>query len=209
MTASITGTQNKPHPLQNYVQSQLNSGADEETLVSELGKSGVEAEAARRLIRNVQANPTITRTGDSASFQSIQAAILGGLIASVVAGSVWGAIIILTGWEFGIVAWAVGAACGYGVLLFSKGETTSTHQFIAIVSGIFGILIGKYFAFYVALKDIIAAEVGPETAARMSVFSLQLFGQYLANLGEVLGMYDMLWIALAIISAWKITGSAK
>jgi len=206
--SAVGTTQTKPHPLHNYVQNQLDSGADEDTIVSELGKSGVEETIARRLIRSVQMEPVTTPLQNSASFGSIQAGVLGGVIASILSGLLWGGIAILTGLEIGFAAVGVGAACGFGVLLFSKGETSSIHQFIASGSAIFGILIGKYFVAYLWVKEIIAQELGPETAANMSVFSMKLFGDYLANLGEFLDVYDILWLVLAIGAAWKITGGS-
>ena len=205
--SAIGTAPSKPHPLHNYVQTQLNSGADEDTIVSELGKSGVEETMARRLIRSVQAEPIATDVQNTASFGSIQAGAMGGALASILSGLVWGGIAILTGLEIGFAAIGVGAACGYGVLLFSKGETSSIHQFIAAGSAIFGILIGKYFVAYLWAKEMVAQELGPETAANMSLFSFHLFGEYLSNLGEFLDGFDLLWLVLAMGAAWKITGS--
>lgn len=205
--SAIGTSQTRPHPLQNYVQSQLNGGADEETIVGELGKSGVEENMARRLVRSVQMQPINDPVQNSASFASVQAGLLGGAIASILAGLVWGGIAILTGLEIGFAAVGVGAACGYGVLLFSKGKTSTIHQCIAAGSAVFGILIGKYFVAYLWAKEMIAQELGPETAANMSIFSLDLFGEYLSSLGEFIDGYDLLWLVLALGTAWKITRS--
>ena len=198
----------KVHPLQNYVATQIQNGVDHDMIVSELGKSGVEESMAHRLVESVQhqaLNGPIQPVGTS---PAIQPAILGGLVASLIAGAIWGGIIIATGYELGIVAWGVGAAVGYGVLLFSKSECGFPQQMTAVGFSIFGILVGKYFTFYVMLKEAVGIELGPETAEALSVFSPGLFLNYLANLGEVMGPFDLFWIALACISAYKLTNAA-
>ncbi len=205
---SSAQTQSGSHPMKNYVRTQLQNGADLETIVSELGKSGVEENMARRMIESVQQEPAGATIAPPGETPSLQMALLGGVISALVAGAIWGGIIIATGWELGLIAWFVGGAVGYGILIFSKGESGPARQYIAVLCSVFGILIGKYFAFYVVFKEWVAQELGPETAANMSVFSLDLFGQFMGNLGEVLGPYDLLWIGLACVSAWKITSAA-
>ncbi len=198
----------KAHPLQNYVATQIRNGVDHDMIVSELGKSGVEESMAHRLVESTQhqaMNGAIQPTG---AVPSLQSSILGGLVASLITGAIWGGIVLATGYELGIVAWGVGAAVGYGVLMFSKGECGFPQQVTAVGFSILGILMGKYFAFYVILKEAVGVEFGPETAGEMSVFSPGLFLTYLANLGEVMGPYDLLWIVLACISAYKLTSDS-
>ena len=117
--SAVSSTQSKPHTLENYVRTQLQNGNDEETIISELGKSGVEANAARRLVDSMKLQAANAPMPNMAASSTIQSAILGGLIAALVSGFIWGGIIIATGYEIGWVAWFVGGACGYSVLLFS------------------------------------------------------------------------------------------
>ncbi len=206
MQAVSSHTQTGPHPMRRYIAGQLQAGVDRDTIVAELGKSGIEEQTARKLVEDIY-QETLSgpiKLGESSS--SIQAALLGGLAASLVAGAIWGGVALLTGWELGLMAWFVGAAVGYAVLLFSKGETGSIHQIIAVGYSILGILIGRYVTFYVILKDFVQQELGPETAAGMSIFSPQLFSEFIRNLGEIFGMWDLLWMAFACITAWKLTG---
>jgi hypothetical protein len=208
MPAVSTRTQGKAHPMRGYIWNKMQAGAEREEIVVELGKSGVEEGMARNLVESVyqeSLNGPIESVGTA---PSLQLPILGGLLTSVVAGFIWGGIIIVTGWELGIVAWAVGAAVAYGVLMFSKGEAGSPQQIIAVGCSILGMLIGKYFAFYTVLKEMVTQELGPETAGQMSVFSFELFGKFLTNMGEVLGAFDLLWIILACISAYKIVDAS-
>ena len=206
MSAINTATPpGKVHPLQNYVATQIQNGVDQDTIVAELGKSGVEETMARRLVETTQHQALNGTIQPDSGSSNVQSAILGGLVASLIAGFIWGGIILATGYELGIVAWGVGVAVGYGVLIFSKGECGFPQKVAAVGFSFFGILVGKYFTFYVMLKEAVGAEFGPETVEELSVLSPGLFFTYLANLGEVMGPYDLLWIALACISAYKLT----
>ncbi len=192
--------------MRRYIATQLQGGADREAIVAELGKSGIEEQTARKLVEDIYQETLNGPIKLSESSPSLQPALLGGVAAALIAGAIWGGVALLTGWELGLMAWFVGAAVGYAVLLFSKGETSSTHQLIAVGYSILGILIGRYVTFYVILKEFVTQELGPETAAGMSIFSLKLFGEFLGGMGEFLGLWDLLWMAFACITAWKLTG---
>lgn len=202
-------TQGKVHPMRNYVRTQLQNGADLETLVAELGKSGIEENIAHQLVTSVSQESLNGPINPSAETPSIQMVLMGALAASLIAGALWGVVALLTGWELGFMAWLVGAAVGYAVLIFSKGETTSIHQIVALVFSFFGILVGRYVTFYAVLKEYIDSEIGPDTAASMSIFSFELFGEFLGNLGELMGAWDLVWIVFACITAWRLTDPSK
>jgi hypothetical protein len=53
--------------------------------------------------------------------------ILGAIVAAVVGGVVWALIAIITDYEIGFVAWAIGGLTAYAVFYFSKGNITSVH----------------------------------------------------------------------------------
>lgn len=206
---STHNTQGKAHPMRNYVRTQLQSGADLETIVAELGKSGVDEQMAHKLVNSVSQDGVDGSINPSGDAPSIQMAVLGALAASLIAGAIWGGVALLTGWELGLMAWVVGAAVGYAVLIFAKGEPTSAHQIVALVFSFFGILVGRYVTFYAVLKAYVTTDIGPDTAANMSIFSFQLFGEFLGNLGDIMGAWDLMWMAFACITAWKLTSPSN
>ena len=125
--STTTGQMTQADRMRNFVAEKLASGADKESVVKELEKSGVQEDVANRLVDSISHQPfaaPIEPTGTS----SVQGAVLGGLVAAVLGGLIWGGLVILTGYEFGIVAWALGAVVGYAIVMFSKGEQGTPQQ---------------------------------------------------------------------------------
>ena len=85
-----------------------------------------------------------------------------------------------------------------------KGKTGLPLQLIAVVSSILGIVIGKYFTFFHFFKGALAEEHGAEAVADMSLLSIGVLVFFIENLGLLFGGYDLLWVGLAVITAWRI-----
>ncbi len=68
-------------------------------------------------------------------------AILTGLIGAAVGGGIWAAVVLLTGYEVGWVAWGVGAVAGIGVR-FGLGDADN-GMLIGGGCAVFGFLLGK------------------------------------------------------------------
>jgi hypothetical protein len=141
---------------------------------------------------------------DEMTLGTLVPAMVGGGLAAVVGGALWGLIVNLTEYEIGYVAWAIGLAAGFGVLLFARGRRGVALQIIAVVSSIFGILLGKYFSFFHALKEVISEDYGAEAAATLSMFSGKVVNYFISKLGAMSSPYDLLWVILAVASAWRI-----
>ena len=138
---------------------------------------------------------------------SIPLGILGGLLAAIAGGALWGFIIILTNFEIGWLAIGIGAACGWGVAFLSRGGFGLPYQAIAALTSVFGILIGKYVAFFHFLQKFLA-EAGAGVT-RPSPFSPDLIGLFFQNLGSMVGMFDALWLILAMSAAWRIPSGGE
>jgi signal peptidase I len=124
----------------------------------------------------------------------LSGAIAAGLIAAVVAGVVWGYVAKLTGREFGILAWGVGAAVGLAILRVAGRGATS--QVVGVTCALLGVTIGKYLAFAFTAREPLGFGTG------FGVLSGDMFDLFRDNLGQVLDRYDVLWVAFAIVSAW-------
>ena len=131
-------------------------------------------------------------------------ALLGGLIAAVIGGAIWGGIGIWTGAEIGYVAWGVGLLCGFGVVMMSKGQRGMPLQIVAIISGLIGILIGKYIIVHNIVTTVVGEDQGAAAAEAISLFSMDMVSFFAANIGSVASGFDLLWIALAVFTAWSI-----
>lgn len=131
-------------------------------------------------------------------------ALLGGLIAAFIGGAIWGGITIWTGYEIGYVAWGVGLLCGFGVVMMSKGQRGMPLQIVAVISGLLGILIGKYMIVHNIVTTVVAEDQGAAAAEAISLFSLDMVSFFAANIGSVASGFDLLWVALAVFTAWSI-----
>jgi hypothetical protein len=131
-------------------------------------------------------------------------ALLGGLIAAVMGGAIWGGIAIWTGYEIGYVAWGVGLLCGMGVVMMSQGQRGMALQVIAVVASVLGIVIGKYMSFFDSVKGIVAEERGAEAVATLSMFSMEMVQFFGENITAMASGFDLLWIGLAVYTAWSI-----
>ena len=130
--------------------------------------------------------------------------VAGGLLGAIIGGLVWGLIMKATEYEVGYVALGIGFLCGWAVGFFSQKGRGIIFQLIAVGTSIFGIFFGKYFGFYLIVKDEISEYFGPEAAKEISFFSKDVFDIFLEVLRENPNLYDLLFIGLAVYYAWRM-----
>ena len=122
----------------------------------------------------------------------VSSAVVTGLITALGAGIVWGYIAKWTGREFGILAWGVGGVVALAILrVAGRG---AAMQAIGVGSALLGILVGKYLAFAFTIHDVYGSRFG--------VLSADMARLFRDNVSDVFGRYDLLWVALAVGSAW-------
>lgn len=184
-----------------FVIEQARSGADKLTIKTRLMAGGIQEEIATELVERVWADVV---TEEEFSLGSMLPAMVGGMIGAVIGGVIWGLIATASGYEIGWIAWGVGWLAGVGVVLFAGGRRGRPLQFVAVAAAVLGLLIGKYFTFFAALKQYMGAELGVEAVAEMSMFSVGVIQMFGANLTLLVNGFDMLWIFLAVATAWGI-----
>jgi hypothetical protein len=138
----------------------------------------------------------------------VQGAV-GGLLGALIGGIVWGLVAQFTDYESGYIAWGIGLLCGWAVGFFSFGGKGLIFQLIAIGSSIIGIFLGKYYAFYVVLKEIVAEDYGTNYTSEISLFSSDVFSFFMENITEIADAFDILFIGLAVYSAWRMLKKVK
>jgi RsiW-degrading membrane proteinase PrsW (M82 family) len=69
---------------------------------------------------------------------------------------------------------------------------------------VFGLVIAKYF---ILAHLVISAPSGAELG--LSYFSPELFNLFLQNIGSSLSPFDLLWIAFALMAAWRIPAPSR
>lgn len=120
-------------------------------------------------------------------------AILYALVAALIGGIIWGAIIIIFNYQIGFIALAIGGLTGYSVILAAKENLTQSHRIVAVIASLIGIVIGKYIGFAYTFNDGFEAFLDPFTRAS--------FGQYFDVL---FGFVDIVFILLAMVTAWQV-----
>lgn len=126
-------------------------------------------------------------------------AVLAGLAAAVAGGIAWGLIVRFSEYELGIVAWGIGFVVGTAVVFAARGARGPQLQAVAVGASLVGILLGKYLSFAWVVQEM-AAEEG----VRLGVFSGETVEIFRENLGSVFTLFDLLWIGLAVFTAWRI-----
>lgn len=119
--------------------------------------------------------------------------IVGGLIAAITGGVIWMIIAIVTDYEIGIVAWAIGGLAGYAVVFLAKENVNTTHQVIAVIASILGIILGKYFILGYYYMDGISG-----------IFHRELPSVFFNNLSLFFGGIDVIFVLLAVATAWLL-----
>jgi hypothetical protein len=120
-------------------------------------------------------------------------------IAAIVGGVAWGYVTKTTDYEVGILAWAIGFATGTAAVVGAGGRRGLRLQVLAVALALLGILLGKYAGYALIVQDALADE-----GVAISVFDRALFEGFRADLSLVFGWFDLLWIGLAMWSAWRI-----
>ena len=123
-----------------------------------------------------------------------------GLVAAVVGGVGWGLIVKWTDYEVGFAAWGIGFLVGLAVVTAARTRGV-VLQVVAVLCALLGILIGKYLSFVWVLQN--AAEDDFGEAVDIPVFSMDTFDLFRDNLDTIFGWIDLLWVGLAVLSAWR------
>jgi hypothetical protein len=165
-----------------FVIKEMKAGSDKAAITKKLVKMGIDKSDAPHLVETIHAQ--IEKSTKEAQFtsSSFMPTLLGGVLAAVAGGVIWGLIVIATEHEIGFMAWGLGGLCGFAVLLFSRGKRGTPIQVIAVLSSVLGILIGKYFTFFYYLKEAITKEHGAEIASNISIFSQKVVQFFFANI---------------------------
>jgi mannose/fructose/N-acetylgalactosamine-specific phosphotransferase system component IID len=130
---------------------------------------------------------------------SLLPAIAVGLGAAIVGGVVWGLIVKISDYEVGIVAWGIGFLVGTAVVFATRGAKSQQLQIIAVVCALVGVLLGKYLSFAFSVQEEAEA-----LGFSIGLVSSEMFRIFRENLDDVFGLFDLLWIGLAVFTAWRV-----
>jgi hypothetical protein len=127
--------------------------------------------------------------------------VLAGLVAAIVGGVVWGLIVKWTDYEVGFVAWGIGFLVGLAIVTATRGARGLVLQVVAVLCALVGIVVGKYLSFAWVLQEV--AERETQGLVEISVLSTDTVDLFLEELGTVFDWIDILWVGLAVYTAWR------
>jgi len=187
-----------------FVIEQMKAGADNSAISQKLVEMGIDKGDAMELVESIYAQVLKAAEEEQFTGSSIMPALVGGGLGAVVGGVIWGLIVIGTGYVIGFMAWGIGLLSGFAVVLFSKGRRGTPLQIIAVLSSVLGIAVGKYVTFFHFFKEAILKKYGAEIASNVSIFSEELIYIFIDGIGSMVSGFDILWVVLAVITAWRI-----
>lgn len=138
--------------------------------------------ASPAMMAAARAHGAVGEAGQISDAQRLLRASIAGGVAALIGGGVWAGIVISTGIEFGYVAWGIGLLCGFAVSKLGRGHGT-IFQLMAVIFSLLGIAIGK-MAFVMSVGE------------GMSI-------------SDTLGGVDIIFMLLAVASAWQMAGGNR
>lgn len=136
---------------------------------------------------------------DTSAVGTLVPALGAGVVAAIAAGLVWGLVMKFSDYELGIVAWGVGLVVGGAVALAARGRRGVPLQAVAVLCALLGIAIGKYLGY-----AFIVQELAEEAGVALGLFGSEMREAFRADLGTVFGAFDLLWVGLAVFTAWRM-----
>jgi hypothetical protein len=126
---------------------------------------------------------------ESLQRQIIVGWIVGGLIGGGIGAFIWAAVGHYTGYEFGWIAWGVGALTGIGMHIVGQGYGDGRSGWLAVGIAMFSIVVGRFVTFLLFTGDVVIA-----IAAALSFFFTPL---------------SLLWGGLAGFTAYRIGSGSQ
>jgi hypothetical protein len=191
--------------LTSFIITEIKIGTDKENIVKGIVEKGADKEQATQLVDKLYNEIKEICEKEKFASSSIVPALLGGGLAALVGGILWGVIASVSNYEIGYMALGIGMLSGFAVLIFTGRKKGLPLQIIAVISSLVGILLGKYIMFFNAVKEAILKEYGAKAASEVTMFSpktMQIFVQ--KGLLKMLSGFDALWVVLAVYAAWRI-----
>lgn len=195
-SAGKTGDDDELIPADTLAEHLLRSGRSQEQAVDEMVEIGHSRTHARHAVETTDRRLEQERQAEGPAGDSVPRAIVAGVAAAVVAGIAWGLLTWKAEFETGFAAWGVGLLVGYAVLYGTGHRKGLPLQVVAVLSSVLGILLGKYLTLYFVVRD--------QQDSDVSVFDPGLLRFMRDNAELFFGLFDLLFIGLAVYSAWRL-----
>ncbi|MBP6932036.1 MAG: zinc ribbon domain-containing protein [Candidatus Methanofastidiosum sp.] len=132
-----------------------------------------------------------------------------GIVVALIGGYIWSLISIGTGYEIGFMATGLGILCGFAVHVSSGQRKGTPFLQIAIVSSLFGIIMGKFFVAHYYLNEFVIETYGAYLASQISPYSWFYIKSAFMIMPDLFSGFDILWGILAILGVVKILNKGE
>lgn len=132
-----------------------------------------------------------------------------GAVASAACGAAWALLIAATKSEIGFAAVGVGYAVGHAVRRATGGKRGRRLQWVAVGCSTLGLLLGKYFYIAHMVREMAARSPKASVDGVPGWFDPRVFLYFLTILPRLTGVYDALWLFLALNAAWRVLQPAR
>ena len=150
------------------------------------------------------ASPTPVST-EPAGLGDLAGGVVGGAIGAVLASALWYAVVVITNWQIGLIAIAVGFIVGQGVVLGAGRRPSILLVPISVAFTAVALIVSEYFIashFYNIAAAEIAAEMGLTVAEVTGL--VQLSPVELVRLSIESDMITLVFWAIAAYEAFAI-----
>jgi hypothetical protein len=146
---------------------------------------------------SVDENVAGTSSTVAAPSPNFRMALLGGFVAMLVGAALWATVSIISGYELGLMAIAVGFIVGYAIRLFARGPNRKFGAIGAIYA-----LLGCILGSIITLQVFIAQKYGiPYDRILANLNGADIVRDAIANFG----LMDLLFYAIAIYEGFKFS----
>lgn len=174
----------------------LLAGQTESQTALALTEEGVPGLDARHIAQEVRRDLAAQLESERVTSSVLPRAVIAGAVAAVSGGIAWAMLTWKSGYEVGFAAWGIGLLAGFLVLKATGERRGTALQAIAVGSSLVGILLGKYLAVWLVLRD--------QLGGSLSAFDPLVFDFIREYATDVFSPFDLLFVGFAVFTAWRM-----
>ena len=188
-----------------YVIEQIQNGQDDMAIELRLAaNTGMSRSDAFEVVKEVHAYLAAVTAAGRLTFVSLFLALAGGAAAAILGGVFWSLVPKDNDdfWDIAFLSLFLGGLTGLTVSWMSQRKTAVAYPGVAALSTVFGIVIGKSWAYVQFLKEAIREQSGEAAASTVSWFSQGIIDSFIYDFTSMFSGEDYFWGALAVFAAW-------
>lgn len=135
---------------------------------------------------------------------SLALAAMAGLLTAGLGGWLWTEVAVAADREFRIISLVIASGCSGAIIYCSLGGRGTRFQWLACAATLVGILIGKSGVAWHLTRLTRETEGTASDVVSWASLPGLLAEAFARHLPQTFGVSDLLWILLALITAWKI-----